>query len=491
MHLPDDMNSPQYLFLIEALRHMKQDKVNTVICLGDITGYGEIESWNLYNDAVKGFTHYEVLGNSDVRNLGTRDILKDFVQNVNFSVGARQVIGINTPDGEITDEDRVRLENVKAGDIIFLHHYIQSLKEESRNWLVSLAEEMALVIVHGHGHRVFDYYINQTHVLGFRGLDPDKAIGNFPSFNYLDVDDESVCMEECLVKIPKEFLIETSKYFGIACADNAADICYAAEHGIKYAEVRCKGDKGTEWTPDKTLIPIVEAWRQKTEGYLSVHMPNLKFKNGTVTGKKQWLQALDYAIELGADSITMHPPRVPVCDMEPGGAVWQEFLEMYLAVVKKAPETTKLGVENMHKNTDEVLDETRGFGYCPEEISDWIDAINDALGYDRVGHVLDVGHARNNGTFAKKYPVGRWYDIMGNKTIAYHIHQVVPLNDGLKNHRAIESWFGPMINYTSFFYEWKRGRLNRAPVFLEVRGWEHFEKSMIAFQKILESYDSE
>lgn len=480
MHLPADKNSPQYAFLRKAVERMHRDGVHTLICLGDITGYGEMEAWNLYLEAVKGFTHYEVIGNSDVRDAATRDIIMSYVQEAEFRAGDRRVIGINTPDGVISAEDRKRLEGIRDRDIVFLHHYVQSLKEESRNWLTELAERVAVVILHGHGHRHFDYYIHNTHVLGMRGLDPDKAIGNFPCFNYLDIADCQVSMEERLVEIPKDIIREVGNYFGIACADNTNDLIYATEHSIKYVEIRCKAEKGAEWEPDRALLPIVNKWREETAGYLSVHMPNLKFREGTVTGKETWLQALEYAIELGADSLTMHPPRVPVCEMPKDGPVWQEFLEMYTTVAKRAPVTTKLGVENMHKNTNEVLDETRGFGYLPEEVAGWIDAINMELGSERVGHVLDVGHARNNGDFAKQYPVSKWYSLMGKRIIAYHIHQVVPLENGLKNHQAIENWFGPMINYTSFFYAWNQGMLNYAPVFLEVRGKENYEKSIKA-----------
>ena len=75
---------------------------------------------------------------------------------------------------------------------------------------------------------------------------------------------------------------------------------------------------------------------------------------------------------------------------------------------------------------------------------------------------------------------------MGQKTIAYHIHQVIPGIEGLKNHNAIENWFGPTINYTSFFYAWNHDLLNHVPVFLEVKGSENYEKSIKAFTKIME-----
>ena len=117
-------------------------------------------------------------------------------------------------------------------------------------------------------------------------------------------------------------------------------------------------------------------------------------------------------------------------------------------------------------------------------MSSWIDAINEACGSDRVGHVLDVGHARNNDPIAQQYPISRWYTHMGSKAIAYHIHQVLHVSGEIKNHNPIENWFGPMINYTSFAYAWNTGILAHCPLFLEVKGWENFEKSVEAFSKM-------
>jgi hypothetical protein len=103
-----------------------------------------------------------------------------------------------------------------------------------------------------------------------------------------------------------------------------------------------------------------------------------------------------------------------------------------------------------------------------------------------VGHILDVGHARNNGNIASTHPIGRWYEIMGKRTVAYHIHQVLPApKGGMKNHNAIETWLGPIINYSSFFYSWEKNVLNHKPVFLEVQGRENYQKSIDAFEKLL------
>ena len=139
----------------------------------------------------------------------------------------------------------------------------------------------------------------------------------------------------------------------------------------------------------------------------------------------------------------------------------------------------------MHFEKHEVLDDTRGFGYIPPEVCLWIAAVNDAVGQkERVRHLLDVGHARSNGLLARVYPVSRWYEIMGRKTIGYHIHQV---SGKTGNHHPLESWLGPDINYSSFFHCWEKNVLNHAPIFLEVKGWENYQKSIEAFSRLKEA----
>lgn len=482
IHLPKYKESVQYAFLKLAANRMKQDGIQTVICLGDISSYGQAEAWELYRELFAGFEHYEVAGNWDVSDASTRDTILGYAHRCEFSIGSRRVIGINTLDAQISESDKAYLENVKAGDILFMHHYIRSMKEESGQWLTRLAERVPLTIVHGHGHRIFDYMIGDSRVLGMRGLDPDKVVGGFPSISYLHVSEDKVTLEEHSFPLPKAYLEDTSRYFGISCVDNQQDVSYAAEHNVKYVELRCNGG---DWKPDMELLPTLDDWRAKTNGYLSVHMPNVYFRNGELQGREKWFDAMAYAITVKADGLTIHPPRASVSAMKKDGDVWNQFLELYVAVAKSVPPTAKIGIENLHKNSGEPLDENRGFGYRPEEVTAWIDAINEKLGAKRVGHVLDVGHARNNGAFSEQYPLSTWYHMMGSKTVAYHIHQVMSNDIEILNHNAIANWFGPLINYTAFFYAWHEGMLNHVPVFLEVKGHKHFETSMAAFKELL------
>lgn len=483
LHLNGDKKSPQYAFLECAVEQMRSCGVDKVICLGDVTAYGEVAGYYAYHALMKEFDHYEVIGNSDVRDFETAEIIHSMFHTSDFRLGNRKVIGIHTPYGRIEAKDREKLQAVHSGDVIYLHHDLPSLEEDSRRYLEELAANIPVTIVHGHTHKRIDYTINDSSVVGAKCLDPDKCIGGFPCVTYLDIHGKEISITEQPITIPTEAIADVERFFGLSCADNRADVTYALERSIKRIELRCIDG----WTPDWTLLPLIQQWREKTKGYLSVHMPDIRIKNGVVVGKEQWYQAVEYAIAVKADGLTMHPPRVRKTDIPHSGEKWNEILDLYADAVAMVGNRTRVGIENLHVNKGEKVDANRGFGYVPEEVTSWISSLEAALGVcNRVGHVLDVGHARNNGSLAELYPISRWYEIMGKRTVAYHIHQVVPDNEGYRNHYAIENWFGPMINYTSFFYSWQNGLLNHVPVFLEVKGHANFEKSIQGLKSLKE-----
>lgn len=482
MHL-SGKETIQYTFLQRAVERMKQDDIRVVLCLGDMTSFGQLGALEVYQESMKDFKHYDIMGNAEVRDLATRECLQEKLETVEFKIGGRTVYGLNTPDREIALEDRERLCNIKDGDIVLLHHAPQKLVEDSRDWITALMERNAIIILHAHEHCASEGFSGKSRIIGFRALDPDKALGGFPSISYLEISDTFIGIKECTFGINSNVMEDLSNYFGLSCVDNHKDVKYAIENSIKYIELRCNA---RDWQPDMDLLPLLDEWRRKTNGYLSMHFPNLQWENGTLKGKEQWINAIEYALLVKADSLTIHPPRVNNTEMYKGGDAWNELLNLYANAVKSMPHNVKIGIENIHVSKNDTCDEYRPFGVIPEDVLAWIDAINEAVECKEcVGHVLDVGHARNNKSFAQKYPIGSWYDIMGNKTVAYHIHQVTRTEKGLKNHCAIENWFGPMINYTSFFWCWEQGIINHVPVFLEVKGSENFEKSMLAFDNML------
>ena len=485
MHLSEDPGSFQSLWLRRAVEAIRRDGVRQVLVLGDVTEFGSLRAWELYCEALAGLEHLEIIGNSDVRDAATREELLLRTAEVEGRIGERRVIGLSTPDGEIGDADWARLSTARDGDVVLLHYYPEALREPDRTRFLELLSKRSLTVLHGHAHRDFDYVEGKSRVMGFRGLDPDKAGGDFPALEYLTFG-ERVERREVVLPCSREAVLSVREHLGVSCVDLFADVSYALEHGIGLIELRCDNKS---WAYDPSLTPLLEEWRRKTGGFLSVHMPNLSWREGAVSGVEKWNAVLDYACLLHADHLTIHPPRrtsrlAVLEDRE----CFDALLSHYVRAVQRVDRSVTVGIENLHWDWGESDGEDRPFALVPEEVTLWIDAINDALGIPgRVGTVLDTGHARNNGRLAKKYPLRRWYREMGSRAVAYHLHQSVKEESGrLKNHKPLACWFGPMINYTGFFDAWERGILAHAPIFLEVKGWKNHETSLLGLDRVLE-----
>ena len=480
LHMPANADSVQYHFLTEAAKQMRKDGITKVVSLGDLTSFGELEGKAQYLSVLNDFEHYPLMGNSDVRDSQTVAAWFASATSYEINCDGRTLLCIHTPYGRLEPSDRVKIAALKDGDILAMHHSVRSLDIDSRNFITVLAENRALTVFHGHHHDFTDITLGKSRLIGFRALDPDKAIGNYPTIYYAEITADDIKFEEKYLTVPAATLRDASAYFGISCVDNHKDVAYAAENKVYAVELRCNGK---DWTPDATLLPALELWRSQTNGYLSIHMPNVHWKNGQLTGVEQWHQAAEYAKLVCANGMTIHPPRVKRNEMYPGSKAWNAFLELYAGTIGALPETVNVGIENLHLSPGEPDGPYSQFGCTPQEVASWIDTINTTLGKNgRVGHTLDVGHARNNGSIASPYPISRWYEIMGKRVVAFHIHQVTRGENGMKNHQPIEDWFGPMVSYVSFFHCWEKGILNHKPAFFEVKGWENHKKSIEAFR---------
>ncbi len=480
MHMTEEENSPQYSFFKQAIKKIKEDKIEDIITLGDISAFGEAVSLKRFLAETEGLDSHFVIGNADVRDEATAKEFIDRAKNFKIDLGNRTIFAINVYDANISAECSEFLTEIADGDILMMHYSIQALNEESRRYIEELAGKYSLEIIHAHSHKHQDYTLGKSRVRGLRALDPDKSIGYFPCITYMNISENEINLTEVVFKPSKEAASDMFSHFGISCVDNLRDMKYAAEHRLYAAELRTNG---ADWVPDLSILPEIENWRNQGGKYLSVHMPNVKWADGEIKGAENWRLAVDFAKAVGVDGLTMHPPRVKKTDMEKGGEVWNEFLSLYTYAVSSMADSVKIGIENLHTNKAESESGDYSFGYVPCEVEEWISAINEKCGVGRVGHLLDVGHARNNGLFSSTYPIGRWYTKMGAKAVAYHIHQVVPTENGMGNHYPIENWFGPMINYTGFMYAWENDILNHGTIFLEVRGAENYDKSIEAFKR--------
>ncbi len=478
-HLPVSKKSPQYVFFKRAVEKLRLDGINMLVNLGDITSYGEGEAFENYLSELDGLEHYYVFGNSEVRDENTLNEIMTLKTEPCFKVGSRTFLGINTPYGDIDTNDRERLAGLRDGDVVFLHHYVKSLHKDSREFFEELLSQKSLTVFHGHAHYYIDDNVGKSRVYGLRALDPDKSIGDYPCITYVDVSDDSISFSEQLFGVGEKALFDVRENFGISCVDNLRDIDYAIEHDVKNVEIRCRKASDIDYS----AVSLVKKWRDSGGNYLSLHMPDIKYENGEFSGVDVWHSALEYAKKLGVNGLTIHPPKAKCRDMT-DKAVYDKFLEYFVNAVNFVGDSVNIGIENMHLGKGEIDDQNRGFGCSPEEVAAWIDAMNIKLGKPgRVGHILDVGHARNNGIIASTNPISRWYEKMGNRTVAYHIHQSVKADKGLKNHYPIVDWFGPMISYVSFFYAWESGMINNVPIFLEVKGADNYDVSVKAFDK--------
>lgn len=480
MHLPADRTSPQYAFLEQGISALKKDNIKFLINLGDISACGDTNAFNLYFSAVSGLKHYTVIGNSDVRDAKTRCNIENSANGFVLKVGKRKIIGINTPNAMIKETEKALLDELENGDILVLHHSPKSLVLESRVYLEDILNSKSITVVHGHSHYATDYTSGSSHIIGLRAIDPDKSIGDFPCVTYFDITDDQIAYSEKVIEIGKGAISDISKHFGLSCADNLKDIRFAIDNNVKYIELRCANSYNCI---EDGVVELVNEWRKKTNGYLSIHFPNVYCDENGFRGEEAVECALHFANLLKAEGITIHPPKTHVSFMQ-REEIKNRFIELYAYIAKSVADNVKIGIENLHLGKNEKAD-NRNFGYTPDEVSTFVDEVNKALDKkDRVGHLLDVGHARNNGVFSQKYPVGRWYCLIGKKIVAYHMHQVVRIDGKLKNHQAIEDWFGPMISFASFFYSWEKGILNHAPIFLEVRGFENYAKTIESFNKV-------
>lgn len=473
MHLPLRKDCVQYEYFKEAVEDIKKSDSDITIVVGDIAAYGEENALSFFKNAMKELPHTTVLGNSDVRD---GDIDRASFGG-NISVGSRNILCINTPYAQINKEDKEKIVLLEDGDILVMHHSIPALREESRNFLTEVLEQKALTVIHAHSHNFQDYRLGKSRVVCIRALDGDKSIGAPPCITYFEITENSLSFSEKLFTVDPSLVYDFRDYLGISCFDVKKDIDFAIENNLHNLELRKynENDGLFDFTVNK-----IQKWKKVCGKNLSVHMPNIRFSDEKITANG-WEYAKKLALSCDANILTIHVPRISVFDMENNFNVIAKF---YADKISEFPEKVKVGIENLHMENNELPDKSRGFGYTPIEVISFVDTVNDLLGEKRVGVTLDIGHARNNPPYNSIYPLGMWYSLLGDKTVAYHMHQVSRENGVLKNHTEIKSLFGPMISFSSFFKAWSIGQLNKCPVFLEIRDINERHNSVSVFDNL-------
>ena len=502
IHLPDVTPSAQEAALDWALHHLAAERTDVVIVAGDVTAAGTVEAAGRARAKMdgSGLTYRMMAGNSDRRTPGQEEPTRDLLT-ASDAFADDQWVAICLDSSEETIPPTARaglqrdLQAARDRRVVLVTHYPpDTLPDDDREWLHRvLAGGRVGLFIAGHSHvdRQESIGLADCHIV--RGLDPDKAIGGPPALAIFELADGTCSRRD--VSFPdgdvgvwspdarEEFLAR----LGFSCmADSLDGLAAARERAVTCVELRAAY---AAETPGRALRDAVRAWRDAGGEYLSVHMPDLIWDRAdrAVGGTGEWDAALDLAMDLGAQALTIHVPRASVGEMRPGLAAWDAFAEHLLASVAPAIEMgVVLSIENLHMNAGEPADEGRRFGYLPDECLAWIRHLRETAGYKRIGMHLDIGHARNNVPFSNTLTVGQWYAFVGAEVTGYHLHQVETGPEGMSNHAPIESVFGPTVSLSSFFWGWHTGQLRHAPMFLEIRapwtGWDSLDRIRAHFR---------
>lgn len=474
IHLPYEKSATQYKALDFAVESIQRSGADAVVCIGDTTASGDLCSAEIFLKKMKEITLPKlfILGNSDLRNEETKKEI-EFLKTENvLEIGGLRLIGLNDADMNLDDADKALLMATDKNTVVFSHHPPSCMNGESGEYMNKWLEENEyLAYVYAHMH-IFE----QTgKIYSVQALDPDKAIGEPPCVTYLTFGDK---IEVEFEHFPCDKPENVGEYLGLSCFNPVLDIPFATDNGLKNIELRPSAvDVDLEMLAEK-----IAYWRENGGKYLSLHMPDLGYKNGFL-GKEQWEKAVKLACCIGVNGVTVHVPQISVKDMK--SHIGDEFLDFMADMIGQLPEKTVVGIENMHMTAKEKPDEMRRYGYTPEECLEVVKNLNERFGYERVGNLLDIGHARNNPPYSQKYNLSSWYSMLGKQTVGYHAHQVIITPDGMENHTAITEPFGRLISYCSFANCWNDGVINRKPVILEIRGG--IEKYLPSIKTFLET----
>ncbi len=483
LHLPKFKTSMQYEILDWAVDKIDCENVDLIIVAGDMTAFGEKDAFYHCLNKLKKFPTAFLLGNSDVRDVLTKE---EYLNNYSKSILVENtdctLYCLNEATTHLSEENRNFLKNINSGAFIITHHNLEAFDSESRDFLLKIMTDKSVTFIHGHKHRDMLHKLAKSTCIGLRGLDPDKVFG-LPSISFFEFVNNSYTNYDVYYDLRFENPSDFRDYIGMSCYDISGDLEYAVNNNIKNIEIRLRT------IPDDLddVIEKVRKWRSQGGRYLSVHMPDLKESDGSVIGIDTWNKASRMALGLNADALTIHVPKASFTDMLPSSKLWREFSNIMFETISLFDVNVKVGIENLHLTSGMKNDENRIFGCIPEECITWINELNNRFSFDRVGAVFDIGHASNNGILASIYTRSSWYELIGKKTVHYHIHQVIKGEKGLLNHKAIDNWYGMNISYVSFLMAWQKNHLNHAPMFLEMSIPENVDKSIKAFDVFAES----
>ncbi|MCY3766168.1 MAG: TIM barrel protein [Gemmatimonadetes bacterium] len=426
--------------------------------------------------------------------------------------GDLQVLLPDTSTGTLLDDERSWLDRSLGSNhaerrMVITHYPLDRMDGEGRAWLTRwLRENGVELLVAGHSHFHRTRRENGFVEAVVRGLDPDKAIGDLPGISLFESGQDGAWTETFIPWSPAIRLLPADLPNGMQPVGWSiqGDPVMAARKtcgsGLSCLEIRPADLDFSR----KALSTALCDLRDQGPLYLSYHLPDLRWNSGArrVDGVDAVRAHLDCAMEAGADSLTVHVPRATAREMErvrehrmEATGCFFTFARTFESLFRQAVrEGVGIAIENIHNPDNTPADSPdREFATRIEEYLRWIDAVAAEvadLPGARVGALLDVGHARNNGgDLDNLQPLGDWYARLGRRILGYHIHQVETDPDSglLSNHHEIRELFGSRISFAGFLWAWSTHQITRGPLFVEVRDAEGREKTVRRFRRLFEN----
>ena len=331
-------------------------------------------------------------------------------------------------------------------------------------------EEGALYVA---GHKHLDKVGGMSQLV--RGFDPDKAIGG-PAVTFFSLTNGNWTRRD--VPLPSFSLdnwSENEKSSFTACLG----VSIKKEPDTMLAELADAGIRNIEFRwPLEPSDTALAAWKAKTNGHISVHLPDITLDSNP----EELAQLVRKWLARGAAQFTIHVPKVSITEFAISENM-DKLVEIY-AIVITAAQGAVIGIENMHTKPKEPL-ENRRYGYIPSEQRQIIELLRKRLPDANIGPLLDIGHARNNLPYNSIYNISEWYRQFGPELNGMHIHQVITDDSGYHNHQAIRGLFTRLISLSSLLYAWRNGLIRRCPLFIETDedwkiSWQTFQRELLS-----------
>ena len=481
LHLPDVKESAQAAVWEWALTTVREDPPDLLLVAGDMTAMGTAAGATRVRDAVEslGIPYRMVPGNADVRTATDREASCRLLTAATVYQQERVlVVSLAAPEGHYSpEEQRAVSAAIAAADgreVVVLAHYTRGAAHD--DWLQPLVRSGAVslhIAGHSHADSVRQDGAGVWHVV--RGLDPDKVQGPSPAIALFTLRDDgweraeigfTGCDPATWTQAERD---EFRERLGFSCMTVTLEaLALARAEAVRCVELRAQPALAVD---QPALAAAVAAWRDSGGTTLSLHMPELFWKDGAIQGTVTWQATLALALELGAQSLTIHPPRASVAAMQAGGEAWCSMRDFMVDSLRPAVAAGMTwSIENLHTVAGAPADDSRHYGCLPEETLAWIAGLRAACPDAVIGHHFDNGHARNNPPFHSPYPIATWLAAIGHEISGYHLHQVGMSEGRMINHIPVTQAYGGVIAYHSLFWAWHQRQVQRAPMYIEVRG---------------------